>query len=212
MGGETDYAEHLFSAYFHQDCLLDDPDWESVVLRFKESEPFDVVRTTQTELQILLARSDDADLEKFLFGPALLCFYDPRPEGLPLTAWLQEIVHLLAGGAPRSTDRLAISLARREAASIARRVLEDEFDPILATRQLGRLRRSVAVDNDDPDFTTFLVIDSETDALPVDSDRHQWSPEALSRLAIEVVDARSWALTQGRHAFESILRRFGAAG
>ncbi len=47
----TQRAAYLFGAYFHQDCLLDDPDWKAVVLRFKSSESLDVVRKTQAELQ-----------------------------------------------------------------------------------------------------------------------------------------------------------------
>ena len=59
MSAKTEHATHLFGAYFHQDCLQDEPDWESIVLRFRRSEPFDVVRTTQIELEALLERTDE---------------------------------------------------------------------------------------------------------------------------------------------------------
>jgi hypothetical protein len=85
-------------------------------------------------------------------------------------------------------------------------------DPILAARDLSALRFSVDVPEDDPDFTCFVAIDSETDALPIGPEREQWSTEALSRLDKEIVDARTWASTHGRLAFASVVRRFGKAG
>jgi hypothetical protein len=202
---ETDHAAHLFSAYFHQDCLQDDPDWESVVLRFMQAEPFESVRLAQMELESMLARSDELELEKFLFGPTLLCFYDPRPEGLSLTVWLQEIISLLADGSPSTTDSLALWQARRLAGSIARHVLAGKVDPILASRQLVGLRWAVGVADNDPDFTTLVRIDSETEALPTGRERQQ--PGSAERVA----KARSWALAEGTPAFESIVRRFGSS-
>src|SRR6187455_3699 len=142
MTGETKHAAHLFSAYFHRDWLVDDPDWESVVLRFMQSEPFDMVRSAQIEIENLLGQAEELELEKFLFGSTSLCFYDPRPDGLNLTVWLQEVVNLLADSSPSTTDSLALWQARRLAASIARHVIAGKFDPILASRQLVGLRWS----------------------------------------------------------------------
>jgi contact-dependent growth inhibition (CDI) system CdiI-like immunity protein len=212
MAGETSHAAHLFAAYFHQDCLLDDPDWGSVVLRFRQSEPFEVARNAQAELEELLARSTEQDLQAFLFGPETLCFYDPRPEGFTLTTWLQEIVHVLSGGSPHGPIEGSDLQARREVVLIARRALLGELDPIVAARRLGALRGSVGVTDHDPDFTTFVVIDSETDSLPVVTERDQWSPEALTRLEPEIAQARDWALSIGKPAFENVVRRFGTAG
>jgi hypothetical protein len=208
MGG----ADHLFEAYFHEDCLLDDPDWESVVLRFRDSEPFELVRETQSELEDLLKEWRAPELENQLLGPTRLSSYNPRPEGLSVRAWVEEIVHLLAGGWRRTSDRLEVSIARRRAATVARSALADTHDPILASRELSSLRFAVGVANDDPDFTVFVAVNSETDALPLGSERSQWSPEALARLEREVADARDWAMTQSRQALENIVRRFGGAG
>ena len=212
MGGDTSHAAHLFAAYFHQDCLVDDPDCGSVVLRFRQSERFDRVRMAQIELEDLLACSTEADLQTFLFGPDSLSCYDPRPDGLSLTTWLNEIVQILAGGSPGFPIEPATFQARRKAVLIARRVLVDDLDPIIAARLLNALRESVGVARDDPDFTTFVVIDSETDSLPVETERHQWSTEALTKLEPEIAQARSWALVVGRAAFENVVQRFGTAG
>lgn len=208
MSTESKHAVHLFSAYFHEDCLVDDPDWESVVLRFRRSEPFDVVRKTQTELEELLKRPDECAIGQVVASSS----YDPRPEGLSLRTWFEEIIHLLAGGSPRDSDRMGISRSRREALAIASGVLAGTRDPIFSARELARLRFSVGVNADDPDFTCFVAIASETDALPVGHERERWSIEALARLEEEITRARTWASTYGRLAFENVARRFGEAG
>jgi len=205
---ESKHAAHLFSAYFHQDCFVDDPDWESVVLRFRQSEPLDIVRKTQTELENLLKQPGESAIGKVLADS----FYDPRCEGLSLRAWFEEIIHLLAGGSPRTSDRMAISRSRREAVAVARGVLAGRRDPIVSARELARLRFSLGVNDDDPDFTCFVAIDSETDALPVGPEREQWSAEALERLEPDIANARTWAVTYGRLAFENVVRRFGETG
>ncbi len=211
MKHDAEHAAHLFAAYFHQDCLVDDPDWEGVVIRFKDSESFDSVRRTQAELEQLRETWSESDFYSFLFGFPLLCFYDPRPDGLTVRAWVREIVHLLAGAASATPEVVAISRARRKAMSIARNVLAGVGDAILASRELRALRFSLGVGEDDPDFTVFVAIDSETDSLPIGPDRALWSTEALARLENEVIEARRWANTQGRQAFENVLRRFGGA-
>jgi hypothetical protein len=94
MSAESKHVAHLFSAYFHQDCLVDDPDWESVVLRFRRAEPPEVVRKTQIELEDLLRQPDECAIGKVLVDSC----YDPRPEGLSLRAWCEEIIHLSHNG------------------------------------------------------------------------------------------------------------------
>jgi len=211
MSADTRHAAFLFLAYFHEDCLEEDPDWEAVVLRYRSSEAFEIVRQTRDELVALLGRSTEADLESFLFGPGRISCYDPRLEGLTLRAWLEEIVHLLAGGTAVSPDRAAISHSRREAVRIARRVLAGG-DPILATRELTALRGSVDVPQDDADFNCFTAIDSETDALPVGHQSKLWSPDSLAALEPEIATARERALSVGREAFQNVVRRFSGAG
>jgi hypothetical protein len=211
-GGNTSHAANFFAAYFHQDCFLDDPDWESVVLRFRQSEPFDLVSATRAELEELLRSSTEQDLEAFLFGPDSLCFFDPRALGFSLTAWFGQIVHILTGGSPPAGRDTTVILARLEAASIARRALDGTLDPILACRQLSALRRRVGVHERDPDFLTFVAMDSETDSLPVETDRHQWLPEALARLQPEIEATHQWIRKNARTAFENVVSRFGKAG
>lgn len=41
------------------------------------------------------------------------------------------------------------------------------------------------------DFTTFDAVDSETDDLPVDTERRNWSEEALKRKDVEIAEAEA---------------------
>ena len=64
--------------------------------------------------------------------------------------------------------------------------------------------------DDDPDFTAFIVIDSETETLPVGDARRYWAAEALAEKVPEIVKAEEWAMTNCREAFENVVRRFGS--
>jgi hypothetical protein len=209
MDEDLQPAADLFEAYFHQDCLVDDPDWESVVERFKRSTSPEELGRTREVLLRLLDRLNDAELEAFLFSGAR-SFYDPRAEGLSCRAWIEGIVHLLAGGS-RPSDRDAVTAARRRALSIARQILSGEEDVLLGARELSALRFAVGLPEDDPDFLRFVGIDSETDALPLGTVRSLWSREALEEKAAEIDRARRWAREIGQAALENVVRRFGSA-
>ena len=204
-------ASQLFENYFHQDCLLDDPNWESIVQRFKNSEAPETVRVTREDLVRLVAVSTDQSLAEFLFAPPWRSFYDPRAEGITLRGWLEEIVHLLAGGS-RSIGQTQSSEARRKATSIAREVLLGKKDLLVGARDLVSLRLALGVPDDDPDFMCFTAIDSETDDLPLGSARSRWSPDALREKDIEITRTREWARSIGLNAFENVVLRFDVAG
>jgi hypothetical protein len=204
-------AARFFEAYFHQDCLLDDGDWEAVVQRFKDAESQETRRLTREALQRLLARMNDGQLDGFLFD-GFRSFYDPRPAGMTARAWLEGIVHLLAGGVRDDSERNAVAVARREASAVARAILSGETDILLGARDLCALRFSVGAPEDDEDFTCFVVIESETDTLPLGPVRARWAPEALELKDVDIARARKWAQKYGWPALENIVRRFEGAG
>jgi hypothetical protein len=204
-------AARFFGASFHQDCLVDDPDWESVVQRFRQSASPGELGRTREALLLLIERRNDTELEAFLFGEAGSS-YDPRTDGLSCRAWIEDIVHLLAGGSSRPSDRKGIATARKKALAIVREILSGQKDVLLGARELGSLRYDVGVPEDDPDFLCFLAIDSETDALPLGAVRSKWDPEALAEKDLEIDRARQWAREVGQAHLESVLRRFGGDG
>jgi hypothetical protein len=98
--------------------------------------------------------------------------------------------------------------ARRKAATIAAAVLGGRVSAVLGAIDLNKLRASVGVPDDDPDFRTFLVIDSECDALPFGTVRQHWSAEALATKEPEIAQAEQWAMETGKQAFTNIVTRF----
>jgi hypothetical protein len=77
-----------------------------------------------------------------------------------------------------------------ELVSIAESVLNGDLGVILGSRRLRALERRVT-DEFDPDFFIFIHVDSETDHLPVDEERGNWSKEALERKDIEIAEAEA---------------------
>ena len=55
-----------------------------------------------------------------------------------------------------------------------------------------------------------MVIDSESEGLPIGSVRQYWSAEALDRKAPDVAHAERWAMETGREAFQRVVERFAA--
>lgn len=60
----------------------------------------------------------------------------------------------------------------------------------------------------DEDFIPFVAIDSETDHLPVDLERHNWSIEALERKDQEIAKAEQWAKELAFPACKILIERF----
>jgi hypothetical protein len=105
----------------------------------------------------------------------------------------------------------AVQDARTQAATIAAAVLAGRLSPVLGAIDLTRLRSSVNVPDDDPDFETFMLIDSECDGLPIGPVRQYWSSEALTRKELEVASAERWAMDTGAEAFGNVVVRFAPA-
>jgi hypothetical protein len=108
-------------------------------------------------------------------------------------------------------DQSDIQAARSRAASIAAAVLAGRVSAVTGAVDLTKLRPMLDVPDDDPEFETFMVIDSECDGLPIGPVRQYWSEEALARKAPDVLRAEQWAMETGRDAFQNIVERFAAA-
>jgi len=59
---------------------------------------------------------------------------------------------------------------------------------------------------------TFVIIESETDALPVGALRARWAPEALEAIQPRLAAAEAWAKTVGEAACRNFVQRFGRRG
>lgn len=78
---------------------------------------------------------------------------------------------------------------RAEVARTASGVPDGSIDLISGARQLASLSHKVHADKD-PDFVTFIGIDSETATFPLGTVRQHWSPEARARYDLEREEAQ----------------------
>lgn len=99
--------------------------------------------------------------------------------------------------------------ARRDIALLAAAVLAGTAPTLDGCRRLVQRLWSASVAQDDPDFLVLRVVDSETDALPVGTERRHWSDEALARIEPEIQAATAWARPIMLPVCESLVRRFG---
>ena len=83
------------------------------------------------------------------------------------------------------------------------RLLCDEISYLESSRIVSRLRFELDAE-EDPDFTVFLVIDSETDHLPVGMQRRYWSADALAQKDAEMQSAEQWARSIGETAAHNL--------
>jgi Protein of unknown function (DUF2489) len=69
--------------------------------------------------------------------------------------------------------------------AICESIINEEIGIIAGSRRLVSLYHEI-FDNEDSDFRLFIAIESETDHLPVDFERKNWSLDALKRKDLEI--------------------------
>jgi hypothetical protein len=89
-------------------------------------------------------------------------------------------------------------------------LLEGRLGVIEAARELSRLAHWTDLRSDD-DLTTFMVIDSETDTLPVGNVRQYWSAEALQHKEPEILHAEELHREVALESAERLVKRFAWA-
>jgi hypothetical protein len=99
---------------------------------------------------------------------------------------------------------------RAHVATICEDMLTGATSIILGSRQVTRLRFEVGLRDAerDPDFETFVAIDSETDQLPVDKERANWADYALARKVEEIRRAELLYKEVAFSACRSLIARF----
>jgi hypothetical protein len=113
---------------------------------------------------------------------------------------------VMAGPASRPGDETEL---RRRLVSLATDMLDGKLTFHEGAFRISSLRRSIGgIDNDDPDFQTFIVIVSETDHLPLEAQRKLWSASALERLAPEFKRVEEWARGFAPDACRNLIQRF----
>ena len=97
---------------------------------------------------------------------------------------------------------------RLQVIDTARAMLKRQTSFLAGVRKLVALRHDAGVADNDPDFMVFVVIESDTDELPIGTVRDHWNTHALARLEPEIQAAETWARDQGAAACASLIARF----
>jgi hypothetical protein len=96
---------------------------------------------------------------------------------------------------------------RGKIVAICEAVLAEEIGIIAASRHLSALGLKL-FDGHHEDFITFRGVDSETDHLPVDIERKNWSAEALKRKDEEIAEAEALYKNDVIAACRKLIERF----
>ena len=95
---------------------------------------------------------------------------------------------------------------RKRALEVVQQVLNRELCILDGTRQVMDL--SIDFADEDEDWRTLILIDSETEDLPVGRVAKLWNSEALKSKEPEIEHARKWAWDTGHETFVNLARRF----
>lgn len=92
--------------------------------------------------------------------------------------------------------------------AICEAIKSEKIGIIAGSRTLVSLHFELFDDKKDEDFLQFLAIDSETDHLPVDWERKNWSKEALERKDKEIEEYELFYKNAVFSACDKLVQRF----
>ena len=96
---------------------------------------------------------------------------------------------------------------RGKIVAICEAALAEEIGTIAASRRLSALGLEL-FDGRHEDFIIFDAVDSETDDLPVDTERKNWTAEALERKDVEIAQAEAMYKSDVIAACRRLIERF----
>jgi len=105
------------------------------------------------------------------------------------------------------TDDKFIIFLYGKIVAICEAILAEEIGIIAGSRKLAALKHQLSEELDE-DFCFFVAVDSETDHLPVDKERRNWSIEALARKDKEIYEYESDARKEVSAVCEKMIQRF----
>jgi hypothetical protein len=109
----------------------------------------------------------------------------------------------------RPARNMEESKARKELVRVARSMLSGELPFLEGAPILWGLQYMVGGCADhDEGFAPFVGISSETDHLPLKSQRWIWAPDALARLEPEIAKSERWARDFAWNACRRLIDRF----
>lgn len=103
--------------------------------------------------------------------------------------------------------KTAQSFLRGKIVAICESMLAEEMGIIAGSRRLTALALKLCGGHDE-DFETFLLIESDTDHLPVDRERLNWSDDALRRKDSEIAECETFYRNDAFAACRKLIERF----
>ena len=104
---------------------------------------------------------------------------------------------------------ITASSDRQKIVQIAQGILNGSIGIIAGARQLRVFAGGHAgIDEFDPDFRTFVGIDSETADLPVGESRRHWAADALAKKDVEIARCEALHRDAARQSAERLVARF----
>jgi hypothetical protein len=97
----------------------------------------------------------------------------------------------------------------RQVASLAAAILAGREPLVASTQRMLQFLTHLRLADADPERIDFVRISSETDHLPLGSERRHWNAEALRRKDVEISQAEAWARTFGLESCRHLIERFG---
>jgi len=108
-----------------------------------------------------------------------------------------------------SLPEIIVAANRQKVAQIAEEVLDGRVGIIAGARRISTLCGGhVGLDEFDPDFRTFIAIDSETDDLPIGQTRQHWSQDPLAKKDEEIGRCEAHYRELAREAASHLVTRF----
>lgn len=105
------------------------------------------------------------------------------------------------------TSEEYLIFTRGKVVAICEAMLGEEIGIIAGSRRLQNLGHEL-LDDHDEDLLTFVAIDSQTDHLPVDYERQNWSKEALAEKDKEIAEAETFHRDAALAACKRLIERF----
>jgi hypothetical protein len=96
---------------------------------------------------------------------------------------------------------------RRRLVACANDLIEGRIGVIEASRQFSYYRSWFRA-QDDPDFMTFVAIDSDTDNLPVGAVRQKWAIEVLEKKDIEIQHSEALHRSHATEAARNLVKKY----
>ena len=95
--------------------------------------------------------------------------------------------------------------AIERARQIAKRVLEGQYDPLFACRELADIREELSVVLPREVMNVFVAVSSEVDDLPIGPERLHWAAESLRVKDLEAAKFRAQVGSRVAEALQGLL-------